>query len=869
MDDIAGLKWDSNAGNPQKPSTSNYSAFTSLKPTPPPSGRASPFPAASSKPPSKPATPSNDSFAGLVAFSSGPSKNLSLQEQQKRLLESKLLQQQAKDQAAAEQFKGDDDAFWNNFGSGRGTPATGKSPPPPDAPPSQPAQNDDDDLFAAFNQPVTGAKASVNGTAQKKTLVQDNDDDPFGLSEFTARRAKVVETNATLDGGDDDDDVLGLLGKPVSSVRPRPKPSESPVANSQADVHPQDKAVAELVDMGFPADRAKQALESTETGLDVQAAVGYLLNQAHSEARERSRGQDRSTVHGRDISSTSEGRSHSGQQRTNNDRNRHDVEQIPASTRAPEKDFERMAGDFGNQLLKSAGSFWKQSTKRVHQVVQEFGSDGEPGTQPRWMRETERQNVPTNKLQTTHFEDQSSRRRSPATQSASRVTDEALMLESSRPSPQPRESKAEEPYPSFSDSRGQSPSFSQRPSEYTHQHRETHAKQPAFLRPSTSPPITTTRSSLNRQAADEQAAQAYTSSARRRKPQPTPDLIAQTEPRSRENGLEAVSLRSKPSVVPEHPGPRSPQPTTTRVRTPVRPPAPARNIPTISAISLKAIHTHREQGNAHFQRGDYSAAHQSYATSITHIPAAHPLLIVLLTNHSLTALKTGEPKVAISDADKAITIIGVSRGESESIDLGGGTSSKQMRDYYGKALMRKAEALEQMEKWAEAAAVWRLAVEGGHGGSTSIQGRLRAEKAASSTTQKPASIGAKSSTVSAPRRAPPARNPATPATTAAAVTRLRAANIAAEKADDEKFRLGDSVDARLHAWKNGKADNLRALLGSLENVLWEGSGWKKINMADLVLPQKVKIQYMKGIAKVHPDKVCCFSLYLWVLATSC
>jgi hypothetical protein len=30
-------------------------------------------------------------------------------------------------------------------------------------------------------------------------------------------------------------------------------------------------------------------------------------------------------------------------------------------------------------------------------------------------------------------------------------------------------------------------------------------------------------------------------------------------------------------------------------------------------------------------------------------------------------------------------------------------------------------------------------------------------------------------------------------------------------------------------------------------------------MADLVLPGKVKVQYMKGIAKVHPDKVCEFS----------
>jgi hypothetical protein len=93
------------------------------------------------------------------------------------------------------------------------------------------------------------------------------------------------------------------------------------------------------------------------------------------------------------------------------------------------------------------------------------------------------------------------------------------------------------------------------------------------------------------------------------------------------------------------------------------------------------------------------------------------------------------------------------------------------------------------------------------------------------------------------------------ATSAEAVKRLRLANAAADKADDEKFALTDAVDARLTAWKGGKADNLRALLQSMDNVLWEGAGWKKVGMSDLVMPNKVKIIYMKAIGKVHPDKV--------------
>ncbi|KAI5289492.1 hypothetical protein KEM54_003772, partial [Ascosphaera aggregata] len=90
---------------------------------------------------------------------------------------------------------------------------------------------------------------------------------------------------------------------------------------------------------------------------------------------------------------------------------------------------------------------------------------------------------------------------------------------------------------------------------------------------------------------------------------------------------------------------------------------------------------------------------------------------------------------------------------------------------------------------------------------------------------------------------------------AEAVERLREANIAADRADDEKLALTDRVDAIIGNWTKGKKDNLRSLLASLDTVLWPEAGWKKIGMAELVLPNRVKINYVKGIGKVHPDKI--------------
>lgn len=269
----------------------------------------------------------------------------------------------------------------------------------------------------------------------------------------------------------------------------------------------------------------------------------------------------------------------------------------------------------------------------------------------------------------------------------------------------------------------------------------------------------------------------------------------------------------------------------------------------------------RQKGSDAFKRGDYSAAHIAYSSALSPLPDTHPVTIIVLCNRAVTNIKVGDPKAAIADADAALAVIGVSKGEGEKITPGGSESDKDMKEFYGKALMRKAEALENMEKWADAHAVWKMAVQDGVGGAISISGRNRCEKAAA---------GGNNASAPAAVKRPPVRRPAPKPSAMSdlgggtpdseAVKRLKLANAAAEKADDEKFALTDQVDAKLIAWKGTKADNLRALLGSLDKVLWPEAGWKKVGMGDLVMPNKVKIIYMKAIAKVHPDKVCQMSL---------
>ncbi|KAJ4306431.1 auxilin-like clathrin-binding protein required for normal clathrin function [Collariella sp. IMI 366227] len=225
---------------------------------------------------------------------------------------------------------------------------------------------------------------------------------------------------------------------------------------------------------------------------------------------------------------------------------------------------------------------------------------------------------------------------------------------------------------------------------------------------------------------------------------------------------------------------------------------------------------------------------------------------------SRTTLPTGEPRQAVDDADAALALIGPGKGEGEHVELPGeipgGTEKRDMRDLYGKALSRKAEALEQMEKWSDAGAVWQLCVEAGLGGATAAAGRQRCQNALAPKKQASPTPRPKTTT---PRPQRPVRPSAVGGTakSSEAVERLRAAHKAQEREGDEKIALTDQVDARIAAWRDGKRDNLRALLTSLDSVLWEGSGWKKVGLHELVVANKVKIVYMKAIAKTHPDKI--------------
>jgi hypothetical protein len=903
MDDLNGLDWSAGSNPPiNKVSAGTGNYYPTLRPTPPSqnSGRNTPLstqgsgaPKASPFAPPTSSTP--DSFSNLVSFGTAKRTTLTLQEQQEKLQAERRKQEEEKRRQYDAQFGSAQ--FLDGLGSKENaqvpTPLTSRSATPASRPlPSHFAQastaaassgtavnGGDDDLFAAFNKdtkvdnssyypPPSAPSSRTNtpgfGTSTAVDLSQpqaweqpgslggfgDDDDDPFGLGQMKPKSS--VQAPIPLD---DDDDFLGDLGKPVEEVRrPSPLKQEMP-PHSESEIEsddPWDKAVAELVEMGFSAEQSRRALTESGSGLDVQAAVGWILNDAHRQAKQKQQGRDSSNsnrpVNGerREISRDSQRRENTPAWMRDERDGSQPRRQDSRSPASGEADLSKTAAQVGSQLFKTANSFWKTSQKKVQKAVAEFQQESDP-TQPKWMREASEKE---------HAERTTAPGPRGKVSQAPEVTDEALMLEGDG-RPLPRKVKASEqrlPASSSNSSRDQSPAAFP-----TKQGSERSTPIPRWQQTAPADP----RSRISKQAIEEQSAQAYISPARRKKttPQPPPAPAPEQDPlfsssQPSQPTRPSTQSSSRPT---SHPPPVQSKPSTP---IPTRSKAPPRNIPHLSSIALQSSTQNRLAGTNHFKRGDYASAHQSYTSSLSSLPQSHPITVILLCNRALTSLKTGVPREAVSDADNALKLIGPSRGDDETIDLGPGEGGgkKDMREFWGKALMRKAEALEQMEKWREAGEVWKTCVEGGVGGATSIRGRTRCERALEpKLTSTPRTVTPR------PKPKPKASalsdlGPAGP--DSEAVERLRAANKAAEKADDERFALADQVDAKISAWRDGKRDNLRALIGSLDTVMWDGSNWKKIGMHELISTGKVKINYMKAIGRCHPDKV--YPLFLFL-----
>ncbi|RCH85965.1 hypothetical protein CU097_004530 [Rhizopus azygosporus] len=347
------------------------------------------------------------------------------------------------------------------------------------------------------------------------------------------------------------------------------------------------------------------------------------------------------------------------------------------------------------------------------------------------------------------------------------------------------------------------------------------------------------RQSRTRALIDDEDEPVYVSPSRRK---PTPTSSGRSTPQSAMTG----SVRQESTAFAPKPKQRT------------------RPVVNASADIIAKVKQAKEQGNEKYKLGQFGEAEEAYTRAIELLPAGHDHQVILCNNRAMTRLKIGDYKKCIEDCDLAITLCKES-GEGSDVSEGVVIS---WRDQLLKSLNRKAEALENIERYKDALNVYEEIVKiEGSGNAKTNQSMSRCRQALN---PKPTRSPSPAARVEAPEKkqdfmsmfdpasAPTVKEPTVSAeelSKSKAVAEIRAKAAEKEAEDAERLSKTDDINARLVAWKAGKEQNLRALLATLDTLLWPEAQWKGAQMSDLIDVKKCKIIYMKAISKVHPDKL--------------
>ncbi|KAL5636390.1 hypothetical protein ACGC1H_000378 [Rhizoctonia solani] len=613
-------------------------------------------------------------------------------------------------------------------------------------------------------------------------------------------------TPGDFDWGDreDQDDLLGELGKPVAQARNgQSRPSDRATSAGRREHTPIERhgsppphILGQIVEMGFSIQQAKKALANTSTGMDVQAALESLLATGGRDSREdqepggpseddleRFRAEDEAAREQYEIErrrqrtrlsrDTARDATHDDAPGANSDDTARQLQEKADQLLA-------QASIFGSNMFNRANALWKEGKDKALKAYEERSaastSSGRPRdpTRPAWM------------------------------------TDEAS------PSLDNYESRIPE-QSGFRDDNSDLP-----PRPQPQQRRQTPGRQ------TSQPTIVTTAPS---RPADKIASlfsdtTTYVSPSRRKPPSHAPTPV-QSFPADNRITSPPIELRK-------------------------------RDNPSVSADILSAVQMHRNKGTDAFKLGQYGAAIDSYTAALELLPEGNLIRVPLLNNRAAARSKTGDASGAIDDCTVVLHVIGDDFDPAKELPI----PDVDLNAAFVKALRRRAEMFESTEKWKRAREDWERLVKAGgtwagsKASSDGVQGVgrcKRMEDGGGAPVSKPRVPVTSTKPKPRPRPAPARTVPSNPEDSA--VHRLKVANAAADAEGDQKHALKDSVDTRILAWKGGKENNIRALIASLDTVLWPELGWTKVGMHELVMPNQVKVKYVRAIAKVHPDKL--------------
>ncbi|PIA17995.1 hypothetical protein COEREDRAFT_96515 [Coemansia reversa NRRL 1564] len=273
--------------------------------------------------------------------------------------------------------------------------------------------------------------------------------------------------------------------------------------------------------------------------------------------------------------------------------------------------------------------------------------------------------------------------------------------------------------------------------------------------------------------------------------------------------------------------------------------------------------------NEKFKLGQFGDAIAGYTQAISHVgqhSGQHPLLILLYNNRALAYARDGEASKAVVDCSHALELC-LKYQANGTIDFGS-SGCVNVPDQRAKSLQRRAEAYETSERYNEGLADWKDLREttcDANARTQAVRGIQRCEKVLgiNQPTKKPvkpvasenssediADLFASISMSKIKSGGTNILNQHTENSPAVAEMRRKEQDQRVE--DDKRLIILDQVEGDLGRWRDGKQQNLRALLSSVHTLLPE---FPPIGMHEIIEAKKVKRVYMRTISRLHPDKL--------------
>ncbi|KAF9422515.1 hypothetical protein BGZ94_008555 [Podila epigama] len=728
------------------------------------------------------------------------------------------------------------------------------------------------------------AKATATKQAQSNA---PKSDDLFDLGSFERALPDIAPRQR--DSVDALNSFVGKQPSPMSSPKPSPPPSK-PAAKPPRSAHStkasteEDARIAQIVSMGFSAERAKLALSMTENGRDIEAAIEYLVqnDEAEDERRRQQQQQDQRRGNTRRPQSGDSDRRRGNtrymdsddgeeddpplanyrrrqQREQQEERQRQQQQQELSRAQMLQQQKDKLVGTaslFGMSVLSKANDLYKQGREKVQAVMEDMSAE-DPRTantaarRHEWIDDEPSSRTSRNGISSGGYKDSDSE-------------DEVYKGRRSNKSYGQQQERPRQ------ESRYDSTSSSQSPSQRDRKEKENFENTyvSASRRGGAGQSNVSSSSKKNPQqplfSLDDSPPSSAASNSK--KQPPVGSLLSSSSSRQQQQQQQQQQKAQTRTASSSQPSPR-----------PTRPP---RVLVQASSQQLAESNHYKEKGNEFFKLGQFGQAAELYQRAGQVLPSGHILLIVTLNNRAAALLKVGEYRQVVGDCDQSIQLIQGPDGQGVHDTLPP-SAGVNLKDQLGKALMRRATAYENLEKYQEAKDDWARLRDVDPTHKNAVEGHRRCERALalvksgaadkavaaspvlSRSSPQQQTMGGTAAVRSSPMQdlfaAQSQSNQSAKAKVELArsegVSRLRQNAAQQEREDDEKLRLRDQVDMKLTLWKAGKEDNIRALIASLGTVLWPSVGWKPVGMHELVTPSQVKIKYMRAIGKMHPDKL--------------